>query len=116
MLLTKQTLLATEGPAMEDTLKQVDDLYLQNKMKEAYDLLVPHQNVENVDVQWKFARLCYRMGKMEGSANAKKFADDAMQHIDRAVAIDSECFNAQKVSILVIISVQHCCSVSSSVV
>ncbi len=86
---------------MDDTMKQVDELYMQNKLKEAYDLCLPHRDTDNVTVQWKFARLCYRMGKMD-SSNSKQHADDAMQHIDRAVAIDPNCFDAQKVSAFLI--------------
>ena len=83
---------------MEDIIKQMEELYGKNKLKEAYEFLLPHKDVEDVNVQWKFARLCYRMGKMEGSSNPKQFAETAMKHIDKAVAMDPNSFDAQKVS------------------
>lgn len=98
IFLTKQTITAAEDYKMEDILKQMEAMYAKNQLKEAYEFLLPHKDVEDANVQWKFARLCYRMGKMENSSNPKNFAEIAMKHIDKAVAMDPNSFHAQKVS------------------
>ena len=96
--MAESTAKTSEKGSIEDILKDVEDLYERDKLKEAYERLLPHKDIENVAVQWKFARLCYRMGKEKGTADPKQFSIEAMKHIDRAVAMNPDCFNAQKVS------------------
>lgn len=82
---------------MDSAISEADRLCQQNKLKEAYELLLVHKDIDDVNIQWRFARLCYRMGKMEGTKNSKEFAEMAMKHIDKAVALDTNSFNSQKV-------------------
>ena len=97
---------------MDDIIKQTDQLYEQHKVQEAYEFLLPHKDTEDVAVQWRIAMLCYRFGKMDGSPDPKQLAHDAMQHIDKAVALDPNSFDAQKVrcerSCIVYFSILNC--------
>lgn len=101
LIAKQQVLVATENPVnreeMDSAISESDRLCQQNKLKEAYEVLFSHKDVDDVNLQWRFARLCYRMGKMSDSKNPKEFAEMAMKHIDKAVALDSNSFNSQKV-------------------
>ena len=84
---------------MDDIIKEMDQLYEQNKVREAYEFLLPHKDTEDFAVQWKFARLCYRMGRMDGSHQPKQFGIEALEHINRAIALNQDSFDVHMVSV-----------------
>ena len=84
----------------EDIIKQADDLMAQNKIKEAYDILNAHKDTENPEIQWRFARICYRQGKYHtpDKTEAQSLANMGLEYATKAIALNDKCYYAYRVS------------------
>lgn len=95
----------TETPAkttptdVADVIRQADMFLEENKIREAFDLLQTKKDVEHVGIQWRLARICYRLGKYHTSdkAHSKELADIGLAHADKAIALDANNFPAYRV-------------------
>lgn len=53
--------LKPEERALQDTLQVVDQLYEENKMKEALTYLERCSDSPEAEILWRLARLCYKV-------------------------------------------------------
>lgn len=85
----------------DEVIKQADDLLAQNKIQEAYDLLSAHKDAENAEIQWRFARICYRLGKYHtpDKTKAQALANTGLDHASKAIALNDKSYYAYRVSL-----------------
>ena len=50
--------------ALADTVRVVDRLYDENKMKEALDYLERHSDSTDAEILWRLARLCFKVSNL----------------------------------------------------
>lgn len=85
---------------LTEVIKQSDQLVESNQIKEAFDLLSAHKDAENVEIQWRLARVCYRLGKYhtEDQSRAKELSQIGIAHADRAIQLDQTSYAAFRVN------------------
>lgn len=98
IIMSEATAKPSGGVNIPEIIAKVDDLYTNNKMREAYDVLLPYKDNEDSEIQWRFARICYNVGKHyePNKTKAKELATIAMEHIDRSIKLNGSCFHAYK--------------------
>lgn len=81
-------------------LQNADELYSSNKMAEAYDLLSKHRDSDDVEIRWRLARVCYKLGKYytPDKKRAKELAEEGLTHAEKSIELDSNHFAGYKVT------------------
>ena len=90
--------------ASEDSpslLRQADELYSQQKYREAIELLEAESagQSEEADLLWRVMRLYYRLGKeaKDDQTKAGEFAKKAYETSERGLKVNENSFGIQKV-------------------
>ena len=80
-------------------LQDADELYSSNKMAELYELLNKHKDSDDVEIRWRLARVCYKLGKYYApdKKSAMDLAQQALAHAEKAIELDSSHFAGYKV-------------------
>ena len=80
-------------------LQNADELYSSNKMEELYELLSKHKDSSDVEIRWRLARVCYKLGKYytQDKQRAKDLAQEGLAHAEKAMELDSNHFAGYKV-------------------
>ena len=93
--------MSAKSVDISEVIKESDQLLDNNQIKEAFELLSAHKDVDNPNIQWRFARICYRYGKyvVQDQNQAKEISQLGLVHADRAVSLDPNCYAAYRVSI-----------------
>ena len=88
------------GVDMHAVLQRTEQLYHENKFREAFEILEKYRESDDPDVLWQVVRIYYRIGKHEtpDQTEAKKIADTAMEIAEKALKINDKHFLCQKVS------------------
>ena len=47
---------------LTEAIECLDKLYNEHKLQEVYEGLQPYKNLENSEIQWRYSRVCYRIG------------------------------------------------------
>ena len=83
-----------------EIIAKVDDMHENNKMREAYEFLLPYKDIEDAEIQWRFARICYQVGKHyePDKTKAEALAMEGLEHVDKGLEIDENMFACYKVS------------------
>lgn len=81
-------------------LQQADELYSQQKYREALDLLEPESaESEDTNLLWRVMRLYYRLGiAAADETTAGELAKKAYEMSERGLKINENSFGIQKVS------------------
>ena len=79
------------GVNVQEIIEKADQLYHENKMREAYEYLHQYKDVDHADVHWRLARLCYHIANYytDNTAQAKQFAQEGLSHAERSLQLDS---------------------------
>ena len=87
------------GVNVQEITEKADQLYHENKMREAYEYLHQYKDVDHADVQWRLARLCYHMSKYysDNQTQAKQFAQEGLSHAERSVQLSKDSAAAFRV-------------------
>lgn len=95
--------MATAATSVQDEqtgkiICQADQLYDSNQWKEALAYLEQYADSSDVEVLWRLARLCYKVGKYHSSGpeQSQKLSVRGMTYAERALAADAYNFAAQK--------------------
>lgn len=81
-------------------LRQADELYSQQKYREALELLEPESaESEDAELLWRMMRLYYRLGSAakDDQTKAGELAKKAYEISERGLEIDENSFGIQKV-------------------
>ena len=91
----------TSGVNVKEVIERADQIYHDNKLKQAYDYLSQYKETDHCDVQWRLARLCYHTGRYqtESEEETKQFAQDGLIHAERAILLDNSNYSAFQVRI-----------------
>ena len=83
-----------------EIIAKADDMHENNKMREAYEFLLPYKDIEDAEIQWRFARICYQVGKHyePDKTKAEALTMEALEHVDKGIKIDENMFACYKVS------------------
>lgn len=83
----------------EQLMVQVDQLYGEQKYKEALDLLEPQVGEsQDVELLWRVMRLYFRLGKASpDKSQADALAEKAYHLSERGLKINENVFGIQKV-------------------
>ena len=87
-----------DGPSL---LQQADELYRQQKYREALDLLEPESaESEDAELLWRVMRLYFRLGKdaKDDEAKAGELAKKAYETSERGLKVKENSFGIQKVN------------------
>lgn len=84
---------------VDEVIKKADDLYSKDDLKNAYQYLREYKDVENVDLQWRIARLCYHVSKYytDNKTTAKEIAEEGLAAAEQAIKIDPKSAFGYKV-------------------
>lgn len=84
---------------IQDSLRKADELYNQQKFREAADLLEPlSAESEDVELIWRVMRLYYRLGKAASDkAEGDAYALKAYELSAKGLKINENTFGIQKV-------------------
>ena len=84
---------------VESTCKHVDQLYEDNEWRKTLEYLQQFSDTEDPELLWRLIRVNYRLGKQGTSdqREAKKFAEAALQHSEKALALHANDFQCIKV-------------------
>ena len=84
---------------VESICKHVDQLYKENKWREALDYLQQFSDTEDSELLWRLIRLNNRIGRQGTSDRneAKKFAEAANHFSEKALALHESNFQCIKV-------------------
>ena len=93
--------MATEasGVNVKEVIERADQLYHDNKLRQAYDYLNQYKDIDDCDVQWRLARLCYHTGNYQAAneEEKKQFALQGLMHAERSISLDSSNYAAFQV-------------------
>lgn len=92
----EKAMASDDGPSL---LQQADELYSQQKYREALELLEPEcAESEDTNLLWRVMRLYYRLGKAaDDETTAGEFAKKAYEISERGLKINENSFGIQKV-------------------
>ena len=81
-------------------LQNADELYSSNKIEELYELLSKHKESSDVEIRWRLARVCYKLGKYytQDKQRAKDLAQEGLAHAEKSMELDSNHFAGYKVT------------------
>ena len=83
---------------VESICKHADQLFTDNKWREALDYLQQFSDTEDSELLWRLIRMNYRIGKKSSNRiEAKKFAEIATKLSDKAMALHENDFHCIKV-------------------
>ena len=80
-------------------ISEADELFEKDKMTELLEHLKQHDTEEEVELQWRLGRACYKVANLPNTSkeNKKLLAYKALEHIEKALALDSDNFATQEV-------------------
>ena len=83
---------------MENDFKKADDLYDNNELQKAYDLLMKYKESQKCEVEWRLAKV-KRMMAVENKNPPKKkeLIYEAFDHAKLALSLDEKNFAVHKV-------------------
>ena len=83
---------------VESICKHADQLFTDNKWREALDYLQQFSDTEDSELLWRLIRMNYRIGKKSSNRiEAKKFAEIATKLSEKAMALHENDFQCIKV-------------------
>ncbi len=78
-------------------LQDADKLFIENEIKNLYDLLVQHKDVSDDNILWRLSRAAYHMSQIASDAVEKKqYAFDAFEYIQKALDQNDQNFACHK--------------------
>ena len=93
----EKAMASEDSPSL---LQQADELYRQQKYREALDLLEPEAaESEDTELLWRVMRLYFRLGKeaKDDEAKAGELAKKAYETSERGLKVNENSFGIQKV-------------------
>ena len=89
------------GVNVQEIIEKADQLYHDNKVREAYEYLHQYKDVDNADVQWRLARLCYHMSNYysDNHFQTKQFAQEGLGYAERSIQLDRNNHRALRVGL-----------------
>ena len=80
-------------------ISEADELFEKDKMTELLELLKQHNTEEEVEIQWRLGRACYKVANLPSTAkeDRKLLAYKALEHIEKALTLDGDNFATQEV-------------------
>ena len=80
-------------------VSETDELFTADKMTELLELLKPYEGEDDVEIQWRLARACYKVAILPSTSkeDKKRLAYEALDHIQRALSLNSDNFATQEV-------------------
>jgi tetratricopeptide (TPR) repeat protein len=85
----------TTQPLVSEIVARADELYEANQMREGLSYLKQYAHLDEVEVLWRLARLCYKAGKYqtEVQEEKKRLAGEGWSYIERALAAGGDRHN-----------------------
>ena len=89
-------------PSVEEIGRHIDQLYHEDKMREAYDYIMQYAHIEDVEVQWRVARQCYNVSKYYAVNNteAEKIAREGLHHAELTVKLEPNNYRGHRVRVI----------------
>ena len=83
---------------MENDFKKADDLYDNNELQKAYDLLMKYKEPQKYEVEWRLAKVKRMMAEENiDSQKKKELIYEAFDHVKLALSLDEKNFAVHKV-------------------
>ena len=83
---------------MENDFKKADDLYDNNELQKAYDLLMKYKEPQKCEVEWRLAKVKRMMAEESHALQKKKeLIYEAFDHVKLALSLDEKNFAVHKV-------------------
>lgn len=107
--------MATPGADPSDVTEVVtesDKLYDAGKIQEAYDFLLSKGDIQDSEVQWRIARVCYDMAKFYTNGDttrSKELSQLGLTHANKSVALDDKNYLAYEVCEIVTVIILIVC-------
>jgi tetratricopeptide (TPR) repeat protein len=86
----------TAQPAVSEIVSRADELYDSNRMREGLTYVTQYAHLDEVEVLWRLARLCYKTGKYHTAdkEESKRLAEQGWGYVERALALGGDKHNA----------------------
>ncbi|XP_074638537.1 regulator of microtubule dynamics protein 1-like isoform X2 [Acropora palmata] len=82
---------------MENDFKKADDLYDNNELQKAYDLLMKYKEPQKCEVEWRLAKVKRMMAEESHDSQKKKeLIYEAFDHVKLALSLDEKNFAVHK--------------------
>ena len=49
---------------LAEVIERLDKLYNDHKLQEVYEGFQPYKDLDNTEIQWRYSRVCYRIGTL----------------------------------------------------
>jgi len=85
---------------LSQIISQADRLFERNNLQDLYDLLMPYNDIQTAEIQWRCSRVCHELSILPNTDKdqSKQLAYASLAFATKALELDETNYQCHKVS------------------